>query len=341
MSLETLIDLVSPPTVPFEQATVSEWEMAKSVLGFSLPQDHYDLAVTYGSGLFSCSDGRYIQVMNPVSKRHRHSYANLQESYREAKQNQTQADFPYDMFPTVPGLYTIGGASSPIAFFYLIENQEVPYTIVVKTFQRQWVTFQLGLLEFLVTLLRDQDSIWAGVTGPSQGIGSPSWTFISEKPRPTMPTAQFHEAVLLGDKDQITQLVTAGVDLNGKDSSGITPLCKSDNPEVIQLLLSLGADPNVTCDDGRTPLIVALRSQAPLIIIQALLDAGANPNTHDSSGMTPLMHASKYSDLETVMALLGRGVDVNAVDNFGKTALYAARKRPSIFALLRQSGATE
>jgi ankyrin repeat protein len=146
---------------------------------------------------------------------------------------------------------------------------------------------------------------------------------------------------VLGDQDKIRQFAATGVDLNGKDSSGITLLCKSDNPEVIRLLLSLGANPNVACDDGRTPLIVALKSQVPISTIQALLDAGAKPETRDSSGLTPLMHASRNSDSEIVGALLERRVDVNAVDDFGRNALYAARKRPAILALLREFGAAD
>jgi hypothetical protein len=340
VSLAKLIDLVPPPPVPFEPATKSMWKVAQKALGFRLPQDYYDFSVTYGSGEFTCSDGRYIQILNPVSKRQRHSYVNLQESYREVKQHQARASFPYDLFPAVPGLYTIGGATSPIAFFYLIEPAKTDYSIVARTFQKRWATNQPGLIAFLVALLTDQKSIWTGAADPSGGTGAPIWSFVAEKAAGTTPTAQFHEAVLLGDLDQIRKIAARGVDMDAKDSSGNTPLCRTENPDVIELLLSLGADPNAPCDDERAPLIVALTSQTPLSTIQALLHAGANPNTADGFGMTPLMHASKNSDIEIVKALLAAGADVNAADKLGTTALHAARKRPPILALLRQSGGT-
>jgi ankyrin repeat protein len=146
---------------------------------------------------------------------------------------------------------------------------------------------------------------------------------------------QLQEAVRSGARDQVRQLAAAGANVNAKDSEGNTPLCSTENGEIIQLLLSYGADPNLACDDGTTPLILAVMGQTPSSTIRVLLAAGANPNTPGIFGMTPLMHAAGNCDIEVVRTLISAGADVNAVDRRGKNALHAARKRPEIVALLQ------
>jgi hypothetical protein len=246
------------------------------------------------------------------------------------KTNTDERVFPYELFPVLPGLHVIGAAPSPIAFFYLIDQQKPNWAIVTRTFQKRWITFQDGLLAFLVALLTDLDSVWEGCVDSKRKTSPSTWTFITEAGMST-PEKQLQEAVRVSDKARIQKLTATGADVNTKDSEGNTLLCSTEDPEIIQLLLSLGADPNVACDDGTTPLIVAVMGRTALSAIRALLNAGANPNTPGGFGMTPLMHASGNREIEVVKCLLSAGADVTAVDTLGKSALHAARKRPDVW----------
>ncbi|CAH0554786.1 unnamed protein product [Brassicogethes aeneus] len=72
---------------------------------------------------------------------------------------------------------------------------------------------------------------------------------------------------------------------------------------------------------GETPLIIATRLSC-LEIVQILLSNGADPNTVNLDGQTPLMIATGLSRLEIVNILLGNGANPNIRDNQGKTAIF-------------------
>ena len=91
-------------------------------------------------------------------------------------------------------------------------------------------------------------------------------------------------------------LVAHGANCRAKNRRGAEPLhYASDanrwNPnaqaEVIEYLISIGADPNALDRDGATPLLRAVRTRS-LPAVRALLDGGANPRQPNKSGSTPL-----------------------------------------------------
>ena len=72
-----------------------------------------------------------------------------------------------------------------------------------------------------------------------------------------------------------------------------------DRPEIIKLLLELGADVNGATDAGWTPLHAAVFSRRENCT-KALLEGGADPNAKDRQGRTPLSASGphkKYTDL--------------------------------------------
>jgi len=101
-------------------------------------------------------------------------------------------------------------------------------------------------------------------------------------------------------------------------------------PEIVQLLLSHGADINALYK-GQTPLHFAASTnaawvkankpsvdlpthkQAQQAVINLLLSQGADLNAYDEQGETPLHLAARLGNADTVALLLGLGADVNSV----------------------------
>jgi len=129
---------------------------------------------------------------------------------------------------------------------------------------------------------------------------------------------------------EIKKLISEGADVNyQQDVEGEkqTPLiCASDGgtPEIVDILLKAGANPNKTGPVRRdTPLMyVAYNKTHAIAIAELLLAAGANPNQTGSEGLTALIWAVTESRTELVERLLKAGADINARGIY--TALHAA-----------------
>lgn len=110
------------------------------------------------------------------------------------------------------------------------------------------------------------------------------------------------------DPAVINALLSAGADLNARNKSNATPLhfaaMFNNNPAVIAALLGHGANPNGD-EHYTSPLHCAARYNKNPAIITALLDAGADLNAPDrSSSATALNFAIKYNQNSAVIDLL-------------------------------------
>lgn len=95
----------------------------------------------------------------------------------------------------------------------------------------------------------------------------------------------------------------------------------ADRPDIAEILLSHGADPNYRDPTGRTSLVYAVVTDEE--IVKLLLEHGADPNTTDKNERTPLMLAALDVGTEPgiMEALISHGADINAQDEDGMTAL--------------------
>ena len=95
-------------------------------------------------------------------------------------------------------------------------------------------------------------------------------------------------------------------------------------PNVVKDALDDGADPNISADDGLTPLMMA----SDVVAVKALIKAGADVNAKLKNGKTVLMIYARTGSIEMVKALLDAGAVVD-----GETITYAGS--PEMAALLR------
>jgi ankyrin repeat protein len=131
------------------------------------------------------------------------------------------------------------------------------------------------------------------------------------------------DAVLMGDRAHVRELLAGGADVNARDSEHEeTPLIlavKFADADMVRLLIERGAEVDARDDGGRTALFFAPVSSDAFML---LLDAGADVNAGDKYGDSILMYkvggsASPYE----VGELLRLGADPSARNDEGETAL--------------------
>ena len=162
-----------------------------------------------------------------------------------------------------------------------------------------------------------------------------------------------HEAVMDGEVDTVKELAAQGKALAATDSDGNTALywalvednCEVDTcamsaqqQEIVDILLTNGANVSVTNEWQETPLHFAAGTNGAQDIIRDMLNRGADVNARDDVQMTPLHWAVTYGLDENVEILLNRGADMNAKDVDGYTALDFAITDKSV-QLLKDRGA--
>ena len=143
-------------------------------------------------------------------------------------------------------------------------------------------------------------------------------------------------AIYAGEARRMETLLAGGADPNCQGSIDGSPLHEAvflnDNnrdtaPEVVEMLLAAGGDPNRFDDDGNmgTPLHLALQNgEDAFEVVRALLEGKADPNLRDVNGSFPLHTAAFWGDetFEIVGALLEAKADPSLRDLQGDTPLH-------------------
>ena len=104
------------------------------------------------------------------------------------------------------------------------------------------------------------------------------------------------------------------------DKTGWTPLAvaaRNGFADVVEALLSWGADPDAASNQGRTPMHAACAADAPAVV-RLLAAAGANPNAADKAGWTPMHIAALHGASRCVDALAAAGASATQADRFGR-----------------------
>lgn len=130
-------------------------------------------------------------------------------------------------------------------------------------------------------------------------------------------------AIMQGNKDIVSLLITKDADINAIDHTGMTPLYVAaiyGNEDIVRLLIDKGANINTKKEDnGWTPLhTAALNGQKK--VAELLISYGAGINTKDNDGWTPLHFAAKTGHENLTKLLLESGADKSIKNYFGKKA---------------------
>lgn len=136
------------------------------------------------------------------------------------------------------------------------------------------------------------------------------------------------EAVDRGDASKLEEALKAGAPVDASTDGLLTPLQMTlsgePRPDLAEILLRHGADPNVTEPMLRyTPLLEASYKNLPGLV-SALLQAKAEPNYRAPSQATALSLAATKGHAEVLRVLLEGGADPNLADKFGITPLHLA-----------------
>jgi ankyrin repeat protein len=159
------------------------------------------------------------------------------------------------------------------------------------------------------------------------------------KATPSIPLA-----AVFGDTKEIKALIAAGEDPESAATDGVTGLMYSaqfGNLDAVQLFLDAGADVNKLDNERGTTALIYATGNAHTEIVRLLLSRRADPQIKFASGRTFLHAAVGSNALEIVEIALAAGLDVNATSEDGLTPLHIAAwsRNPQLLKVLIERGA--
>lgn len=132
--------------------------------------------------------------------------------------------------------------------------------------------------------------------------------------------------IRLADIEKVREKINQGAELNIFDSSDISPLFLTallGEIEVAKVLVENGADVNLVRSDGATPIFLSLNGE----MIDFLVSQGANINHSTPYGFTPLTSAIYYQKYRIAEHLVKIGADVNVLKLEGRSPLNILNER--------------
>ena len=144
------------------------------------------------------------------------------------------------------------------------------------------------------------------------------------------PEAQLLVWIVLGEVKQVMALIDNGANPNEVFEDvldGISILYAaagfSRNLIIVDYLLNADANPNLTWENGATPIFEAVTDEQ-IDLLKLLISKGADVNVKMSNGKTPLIMASANDSYACVDLLLDAGANINQATKKGGLTAFAA-----------------
>ncbi|KAN0136205.1 Ankyrin repeat-containing domain protein [Lactarius tabidus] len=149
-----------------------------------------------------------------------------------------------------------------------------------------------------------------------------------------------HLASQGGHFEIVQELLTRGADITAQNQNQMTPLHLAPRimAEIVQILVDHGADVTALDMTHSTPLHLASFSGIPEIV-RILLENGADVNAKNETYSTPLHRASLLGSAESIRLLLEYNADITARDSSHITPLHHASSWTNSVQLLINHGA--
>lgn len=180
-------------------------------------------------------------------------------------------------------------------------------------------------------------------------------SLINKKMDPNSKLNEFGETLLMwacrnSQKELVEFLLSKGANLDIKDSDGETVLAYSESkPEILKLLVAGGLNPNSKDSDG-TPILIKYINIGDTDLVRLLLEKGANIKYNPEEGYYNPVEIAIYSgNKDIIKMLIEAGVDINQeiyfeteYDGYSKPFIQWAvdEKYNDIVKLLLEKGAT-
>jgi ankyrin repeat protein len=150
-----------------------------------------------------------------------------------------------------------------------------------------------------------------------------------------MYESMLHKACYYGYAYTVKTLLSIGrIKIDAQCSHGLTSLhyaCAASKVDVVKVLLSRNADPNIVSERGVAPIHVSSR-RGDTYIVQLLLDHGANPMLLGPEGNTALHYASLGSHVGVIELFMStpyiKRIKVNVRNKKKHTALFYLEDPP-------------
>lgn len=150
--------------------------------------------------------------------------------------------------------------------------------------------------------------------------------------RAHVPALDVFEAAAFGDATRLAHLLDGDAALaSARSADGFAPLHLAaffGKADAARLLLDRGAEVDARGEGWMvgTALQSAVSGRHPEVV-DVLLEAGADPNVRQALGWTPLLGAAHNGDAASVRSLLAAGADPRAINDEGRSVLELAVER--------------